>query len=366
MEEFERGLSLVSAGRYAEARACMERSSAAGCGAATFELAQAYDWLYYGTYWTAEQSLPRSYSLELLRKAAYEQELLPARAHLLTHEWEKLCIHAYDEKFGEGALELDCERDDYVRLRWICYDGMGRLRENVRIEHCLELFDVCVARNLPVPGDLGDTIASNGYQIMESFSAKIRQQALRGMAWAQYWMGIYVERQRKDYWLERAARNGHFKAAWSMHLHMHWRTQNIDMFECALYLDWYAAERRRTLKAEQGGLITLEHMRTRVITERTTAPLTPEEIYCFGRAAHRLDPNFEFWQKLGVSYRAFIARFRRRVIAFMHAAVQRGMPRDVARLIAREHLWPQRMQTATHDTYPVGLRGGGKRICYKE
>ena len=368
MQDYERGLALVAAAQYPAALAAFEAASQAGCGAASFELGVAYDWLYYGTYDVAQHGhcYPRSYSMECLKRAAQEQSFLPARAYLMTHEWYSGCVHSYADIYGEDALEADLEADEYVRLRLQCYGDVGVLDTDPSLaDERQSLFDLCVARNLPIPEDLAeDQIAT----------ALIERLALRGMPWAQCAMGdrLEADKERSAYWKIRAARNGHFMMAFGLSRRP--GVMGVEMFHCALYLDWFASRHRRLLHDNNGGLITVAHMRRRYYYDRRAKPLTPAEIYCFGRAAHLLlvedgeepgeepiRPSFEFWHKLGNSYRDCMSRARSSCIAFMVAAMRQGMPRDVARYIAHHHIWPQRAQTATHKTYGLRKTTKGKR-----
>jgi len=369
MQDHERGLALVAEERYPEALAAFEAASQAGCVAATFELAQAYDWLYYGTYWAHEQRYPRFYSIQQLKKAARQGlGFVPARAYLLTHDFSSLCSNHYDNEFGRGAFERDFDRDKYMRLRLICYHQDGSLNyHGDPTETRLQLFQECASSNLPVPGDLAHEVMTHSYPWDADAPALLKRMAPRGMPWAQFYMGIHVEPNREEYWHARAARNGYFHQAWYL------KRNDVLMFERSLHLDWFAPSYRRHLRSERG-LVTIAYMRKRFYDERRTKPLTPTEVYHFGRAAHRLlveedqvagqepiRPNFAFWHKLGQDYRDCITNCRRTVAAFLVATVANGMPRDVARHIARHHIWEQRAKTASHCSYPLGVRNAKKK-----
>ena len=352
MQDYQRGLALVATECYPEALAAFEVASQAGCGVATFELAMAYDWLYYGTY---QHPNPRAYGRDCLHKAAYEQAYIPARAHLVTRE--------YDEHFGAHAFAKDMASDAYLRLRFACYNGNGFVRQGWSTAAQRDaLYRMCIERNLPVPADLAFCLF--GIRIPPAERDGIIHLAQRGMPWAQFLVGIngndsdpYGEDcDAREKLCMCAARNGHFQAAYSL------RTQSVEMFERALYLDWFVAPHRR-LMFEPGshGLLTVGYMRQRYYRESRFNPLSAEEIYCFGRAAHRLlhkdanNPDFDFWHRLRTSYLSCMLRVRKTCAAFMVAAKQKGMPRDVARYIAHCHIWPQRAHTATHKDYALKL-----------
>jgi hypothetical protein len=310
--------------------------------------------------------------LLLFWRAAREQEFLPARAYVMTHDWCNEPMGDYDSVFGVGALQRDSAADEYVRLRLACYrDGHLALAPDMNIY--LALFRECVARNLPVPGDLAALVMSRHYPWDAEAPALLKRLALRGMAWAQVEMGALEGEQAKQ-WMHRAARNGDFFAAWTtarVEASFSENFRGAELFERALYLDWFAAWFRRPVDGQQRDrmLMTVAYMKRRVTEERQTAPLRPTEIYHFGRAAHYLlrdamgnepvRPKFEFWHKLGASYRACIRRHQQLALAFLGASSTRRarvFPKDLARIIGH-YIWESRIDNAVHDTYPLGLRG---------
>jgi hypothetical protein len=295
------GLALVASLSYREALILFERASEAGYGPASFEAAMAYQWGHYGTHWYRGDRWARSH--ELLKKAALEQNYLPALAHL----WLQAPESQIDPQW---TRRIYGSNDEYAKL-WLCY-GLRILTGSPEETQAFQerLWQQVIARNLP-------HISSHRF----CTPSMLEWAAKRGMTWAQHHARHLFSAAQ---W-PALAWNGLFFEGTS------------EVLAALSPRIWWENMIRQPNASDQAKI----YFKTRI-------PLTMEETYYMGKAAIAMPNVFAgnsayrpYWRQLGQRYVKAMAAVWERIVCWLLCAPRLGIFRDVAKLIGRR-VWAAR------------------------